>query len=858
MVLGLALLLAANGGVLALTMQAHTWAGGTPDRPALQGSTAGPISSTASSSPDLIRVDQAEIPDSLDPAVTFSTPGWAAVQQVYQGLVNYNGSSATNFSGVLARDWTVSYDPATGFDSYVFNLRADIQFSNGDPYNAYIQWYSFYRSLLLLQGPQFILEQNFYSTNFSTVDPLSYYSSSASSAAANSSLAADLNNWNFDDPTAPELAQMEIPEQSYQVINASAIALNLGYGYLASNYTYLLASIADPNSYAVDPVWVDAHGGVVVGLVNPYLGVNTLGTGPYLLQNYNGVGGGGYTLTPNPHYWGATAAKLEPWNNNLPAANTSVDVNFQDAIDIATNDLITGAVQEASFAYVGPSTITQLEGHSNILVEALPVIYGATSGSWWIFMNSSVAPFNNLSVREAITHAINYQQIITQAFGGYARQWVGPVPPAYPYNNNVTADEPYYSYNLTLAQQEIANSPCASNACSGITINYMYLNTGNDWVETAQFLEVDLKAIGITINPVGVSLDALYEEQGLDTNGQCVSATTANGGPFYMGQEFYTSDYISPDDWTQNDAQNLGSANECMAGYNNATVTADAYAAVSTNVPANLTVLYTNMTQLMYENYSEIWLAVPTSVVAYASTVQGVVFNPMGSAEPHSLLFNTQWTSPPPTYSVTITESGLPNGTAWYVNLTGGPYHNSTVGVINLLEPNGSYSYTVATSDHEYAPTSIGGSFEVNGTAVGESVTFQLVEYTVTFTETGLASSTEWWVNIAGQNVSSTESALTFSLPNGTYPYAASAQGYSTKLGTLTVSGPPMAPVSLGFQSSSTSSGFSLLDFVILAVGIVAVAIVVVGILVRRRGKGASEPAGPPPQHEPRSPPPGS
>jgi peptide/nickel transport system substrate-binding protein len=603
------------------------------------------VASCNSSESKTICVDQAEFPDSLDPAVTFTTPGWAAVQQVYQGLVNYNGSSVTNFSGVLAKNWVVAYDPASGFESYTFNLRGNVSFSNGDPYNAYVQWYSLYRSLLLIQGPQFILEQNFYSTNFSTSDPLSYYSSNASVQAANSTLVNDLNTWNFDAPTTAEIAQMGVANQSFQVLNASTIELNLGYGYLATNYTYLLASLSAPNSYAVDPAWVDANGGIQVGQVNSYLASNAMGTGPYLLQNYNGVGGGGYTLSPNPHYWGANAAKGEPWNVNLPAGNTTVDVIFQDAIDVTTNDLSTGAVQEASFAYIGPSTIASLEGDSNLVVQALPTIYGATSGSWWIYLNSSHAPFNNLSVREAITHAINYQQIIQQAFGGYAQQWVGPVPPAYPYNNNVTAGEPFYSYNLALAQQEIANSPCANNACSGDSINYMYLNTGNDWVETAQFLEADLKAIGITINPVGVGLNALYEEQGLDQDGQCVSATTANGGPFYMGQEFYTSDYISPDDWTQNDAQALGSANECMAGYNNATVTADTYLAAGESNPANLTALYTNMTSLMYDNYSEIWLVVPTSFAVYSDHLHGFVQNPMASAEPFAIGFNTQWLS---------------------------------------------------------------------------------------------------------------------------------------------------------------------------------------------------------------------
>jgi len=599
-------------------------------------------SSCGSSQTANICIDQAEIPDSLDPAVTFSTPGWAAVQQVYQGLVNYNGSSVTDFAGVLASSWTVTNNPNTNFSTYTFQLHQGVVFSNGDPYNAYVQWYSLYRSLLLVQGPQFILEQNFYSTNFDPSNPLSYYSSAANSTAANTTLVNDLNTWDFDNPTAGEVAQMEEANQSFQVMGEYSIALNLGYGYLASNYTYLLASISAPNSYAVDPVWVDAHGGVSFGNVNDYLASNTLGTGPYLLVGYNGVGGGGYTLQPNSKYWAGAVAATEPWNNNLQPANTSVEVIFQDTIDITTNDLLKGNVASASFAYIGPSTIAQLQGHSNLVVQALPTVYGATSGSWWIFLNSSVYPFNNLSVREAITHAIDYNQIIQEAFGGYASQWVGPVPPAYPYNNNVTANEPYYQYNLKLAQQEIQDSPCKNAACKGTTINYMYLNSGADWEDTASLLQQQLAAINITINPVGVSLDELYEEQGLD-NGVCVSSTNANGGPFYMGQEFYTSDYISPDDWTQNDAYSLGSANECMAGYANATIDNDTFAAASDSNPTDLTAYYTNMTELMYDNYSEIWLVVPTSFAVYSTSLHGIVENPMGSAEPYVIALNTQY-----------------------------------------------------------------------------------------------------------------------------------------------------------------------------------------------------------------------
>ena len=105
------------------------------------------------------------------------------------------------------------------------------------------------------------------------------------------------------------------------------------------------------------------------------------------------------------------------------------------------------------------------------------------------------------------------------------------------------------------------------------------------------------------------------------------------------------------------------------------------------------------------------------------------------------------------TYAVTFTESGLPSGTSWYVNLTDGPSNSSTGTAIGFFEPNGTYDYTVATADKEYAPVLAGGSFGVSGASVSELVKFNLVTYTVTFTEMGLPSGTEWWVNVTGANV---------------------------------------------------------------------------------------------------------
>ena len=593
-------------------------------------------------------VDQPEIPYHLDPDTTFSTPGWAAAQQVYQGLVNYNGSSYTTFSGVLAfNNFTSFYNPDTGFTSWQFHLRPGVTFSNGDPYNAYVQWFSLYRSLLLQQGPQFILEQNFYSTNFSASNPLTYYSDMNYSAAANVTLASFLNTTNFFTPSPSAQAAMELPNQSFQVINPLEIQLNLGYGYLATNYSYLLPSISAPNAYAIDPAIVQAHGGVVPGAQNSYLNLNSLGTGPYVLSGYNPIEGGGYTLTPSSTYWGVAASKAEPWNNNLPPANTTVDVVFSATSTGVITDLKDGTAASASFAYSGPSDINNLKGNPCVNVQLMSPVYGATSGSWWVYMNQNVFPFSNLSVREAIVHAINYTEIIQDAFGGYGTPWVGPVPPSYPYDNGVTSKLPPYSYNISLAKQEIANSPCANGACAGTDFKYEFQSPGADWQDSASIIQTGLAQIGITITPVPLKLSQLYDEQVVNSNGVCTSMTTANNGPFYIGQEFYTSDYISPDDWTQNDAYSGGSANVCMSGYANPNVDNWTYEAAATPLTdtATLTQYYTNITNAMYYNYTDAWMIVPTAVAVYSVWLHGIIQNPMASAEPYAYFFNTQWAS---------------------------------------------------------------------------------------------------------------------------------------------------------------------------------------------------------------------
>jgi hypothetical protein len=189
------------------------------------------------------------------------------------------------------------------------------------------------------------------------------------------------------------------------------------------------------------------------------------------------------------------------------------------------------------------------------------------------------------------------------------------------------------------------------------------------------------------------------------------------------------------------------------------------------------------------------------------------------------------------TYAVTFTETGLPLGTLWNVTI-GSMTKNSTTSTIILFEPNGTYDYTVATTDKEYM--SVGGSFRVTGTLVPEPVTYALVMYAVVFKETGLPSGTTWYVNITGgQSHSSTGTTIIFFEPNGTYVYTVGGVPKWTPpkgTGLVTVNGVAVSVPTITYSSTGAASpGTGWWVWLIDAVVILVVVTTAVMVVAKRR-----------------------
>jgi peptide/nickel transport system substrate-binding protein len=183
----------------------------------------------------------------LDPADCYDTASSEPIFQIYETLVTYRGDDTKTFYPCLATDWTVSNDSLT----LTFNLRHNVEFSNGNDFTAEDVKYSFDRVLTMgapESGVDWIFAQCM-DTNSTTV----------------------IND--------------------YQV----QIVLTQPYGGFLALLPYTIGSIVDKD-------YVEAHGGVVAGEENEYLKLHPMGTGPYTLDHWTRATE--IVLNKNPNYWG--------------------------------------------------------------------------------------------------------------------------------------------------------------------------------------------------------------------------------------------------------------------------------------------------------------------------------------------------------------------------------------------------------------------------------------------------------------------------------------------------------------------------------------------------------------------------
>lgn len=196
-----------------------------------------------------------------------------------------------------------------------------------------------------------------------------------------------------------------------------------------------MEALAQPAASIVDSSVVEANAGVAAGEPNEFMAGNVAGSGPFLLEEYEPNSRA--VLVANPDFFGE------------PPASERIIVNWINADET----LLLQARNQESDVTVGlsPESVASLRDD-----ERVRIIVNETTNAHRLGMPNGKSPWDDQTFREAITHAIPYQEILDNVGYGYGEIFYGPFSPAFP-EYNAALSEPR-EFDLDLARELIEQS----------------------------------------------------------------------------------------------------------------------------------------------------------------------------------------------------------------------------------------------------------------------------------------------------------------------------------------------------------------------------------------------------------------
>jgi peptide/nickel transport system substrate-binding protein len=302
----------------------------------------------------------------------------------------------SNFEGRLAESW--DYDEATL--TWTFNLRQGVTGCGGATFNVDDVMYTFERA-----------------KSVSGAAPIGWF---LSNVASIDGFGVEVFG---DDPAAKELGDSIVRVDDYTVQirqgepNALLLPVLTIFGLLIFDKETMEANATEADPWSHD-------------YVN---NTNAPGFGGYCLESWAKNEQITYSAF-NDYYRGAPEAQRVSVRRVPQSSNRLVVLRSGQA------DLVTG--------------LTPREFESISDVDGLSVAGVTGNENLFVHMNFDVEPFDNIALREAISYAIPYEQIIATGYFGQATQWNGIVPSSYPGYQDVTS----FSYDPDRARELLAQA----------------------------------------------------------------------------------------------------------------------------------------------------------------------------------------------------------------------------------------------------------------------------------------------------------------------------------------------------------------------------------------------------------------
>jgi len=288
-------------------------------------------------------------PDSIDPAVAYSTSSWPIVHLTNDGLVGFDHASGLA-GDQLVPDLAVSLPtPTDGGEAYTFQMRPNLRYSDGKPVRA-----SDVRASL----------ERFYRNG---ALPATYYDEIVGAAACKRA------------PKTCDLSRGIVTDDGAGTVTFHLVAADPEFLY---KLALPFASVLPAGTPAKLPVTQPAPA-----------------TGPYEISAYQP--GRRLVLVRNPHF--------RQWSQAAQPDGYPNEIAFGIAPKQSTNNLIravtAGQADLVSTEWTNSPSPSQLQATmsqyaSQMHANPQPLTYG-------LFLNTRLPPFNRLDVRRAISYAID-------------------------------------------------------------------------------------------------------------------------------------------------------------------------------------------------------------------------------------------------------------------------------------------------------------------------------------------------------------------------------------------------------------------------------------------------------------------
>lgn len=292
----------------------------------------------------------------------------------------------------------------------------------------------------------------------------------------------------------------------------------------ATNDTTVVVTLDGPDgAFLFDMAWGDA---VIVDPASADTNAtNPVGTGPFRFVEW--VQGDRVELARNEAYWGE------------PVALEAATFRFISDPNAAFAALMAGDV-DAFPNFPAPETLAQFEADPRFTV-----IVGSTEGETILAMNNAQAPLDDIRVRQAISHAINRQDIIDGAMFGYGTPIGTHFAPHNPDYVDLTANSAY--------DPEAARALLAEAAPDGLSLR-MALPPPSYARRGGEIIAAQLREVGIETEITNLEWAQWLEQvfRGHDFDLTIVSHTEPMDIGIYARPDYYFQ-YARPEFVALND-----------------------------------------------------------------------------------------------------------------------------------------------------------------------------------------------------------------------------------------------------------------------------------------------------------------